>query len=67
MITVTLKIPGISCNHCVHTIKSEVIEIKGVKSVEVNIDSKIATITYEPPATEDQIKELLKEINYPVA
>jgi copper chaperone len=65
MKTVTYSIPNISCMHCVHTIKTEVSEIKGVKSVEADAQSKTATINFEAPATEEQIKDLLKEINYP--
>jgi hypothetical protein len=29
-------------------------------------DKKVATITFNPPATEEQIKALLAEIEYPV-
>jgi copper chaperone len=65
--TVTYTIPNISCGHCVHTIKSELTELEGVKAVEADQASKQATITYEPPATEDGIKALLAEINYPAA
>lgn len=66
MTTVTYSIPNISCGHCVHTIQSEVSELNGVKSVVANQDGKTATITFEPPATVEQIKALLAEINYPV-
>ena len=66
MTTVTYSIPNISCNHCVHTIQTEVADITGVKSVSADLNSKTATINYEPPATEDEIKSLLAEINYPV-
>lgn len=65
--TVTYTIPNISCGHCVHTIKSELSELKGVLTVEADQSTKQATITYEPPATEDGIKALLAEINYPAA
>ncbi len=63
--TVTYKIPNISCNHCVHTIKMEVGDLTGVQSVEASVDEKTATITFDSPATEEQIKALLAEINYP--
>ena len=66
MTTVTYTIPNISCMHCVHTIKTEVGEIAGVKTVDANADTKQATITFEPPATEETIKSLLAEIDYPV-
>ena len=64
MTTVTYNIPNISCGHCVHTIKMEVGEIEGVKSVDASQDSKQATITFDSPATEEGIIALLKEINY---
>ncbi|MEJ2599214.1 MAG: heavy-metal-associated domain-containing protein [Anaerolineales bacterium] len=67
MNTVTYSIPNISCHHCTHTIQSEVSEIAGVQSVTATVEPKQATITFDPPATEDEIKSLLAEINYPVA
>lgn len=67
MTKVTYNIPNISCNHCVHTIKMEVSELAGVQSVEADAESKQATIVFDAPATEEQIKALLAEINYPVA
>lgn len=67
MTTVIYSIPNISCGHCVHTIQMEVGELAGVESVMANQESKQATITFGAPATEDQIKTLLAEINYPVA
>ena len=65
--TITYKIPNISCGHCVYTITTEVSDLEGVKSVVADFISKQATITYEPPATEEKIKSVLAEINYPVA
>ena len=67
MTTVTYTIPNISCGHCVHTIKSEVSELPGVKTVVADVATKAATITFDNPATEEKIKTLLAEINYPVA
>ena len=67
MSTVTYKIPNISCAHCVHTIKSEVSELVGIQTVEADQFMKTATFTFDAPATEEQIKKLLAEINYPAA
>lgn len=66
MTTVTYSIPNISCGHCVHTIQMEVGDLQGVQSVSANAESKTATIAFDDPATEDSIKALLAEINYPV-
>jgi copper chaperone CopZ len=67
MKTVTYTIPNISCDHCVHTIKMELSDLEGVKTVEATKDPRQATITFTDPATETQIKSLLEEINYPVS
>ncbi len=67
MTTVTYSIPNISCGHCVHTIQSELSELAGVKSVVADAQTRKATITFEPPANEEAIKELLSSINYPAA
>jgi len=64
---VVYHIPNITCNHCVHTIKTEVSELPGVAAVEGDAAAKRVTITFEAPADEAQIKALLAEINYPVA
>ncbi len=61
----TLKIPNISCGHCVNAIKNELIEINGIQSIEGNPGDKTVTIEWEAPATMEIIKNKLKEINYP--
>ena len=66
MSTVTYTIPNISCKHCVHTIKMEVGDLNGVQKVEADEKTKQATITFAEPASEEKIKALLAEINYPV-
>ena len=66
MKTVNYKIPSINCNHCVHSIKNELSDLEGVKSVEADLASKMITIQFDEPATEEKIEALLQEINYPV-
>ena len=66
MQTVKYSVPSISCNHCVHTIKTELGELNGVKSVEADASTKQVVVQYDDPATQQGIEELLAEINYPV-
>jgi copper chaperone len=63
----TLSIPNISCGHCVMAIKNELNELEGVATVEGDPGDKSVTVEFEAPATLEQIKETLKEINYPAA
>lgn len=66
MQTKTFKVPNISCEHCVHTIQTELGELEGVKRVTAVEDSKTVTVEWaEPPQSWATIKALLEEINYP--
>jgi len=62
-----VKIPNINCGHCVNTIQSEIGELSGVVSVRADEQSKSADIAWNEPATWEQIKALLTELNYPPA
>lgn len=65
MTIVTYTVPAISCAHCTHTIETEVGELQGVQSVKAEVDTKKVQITFDAPASEEKIKALLSEINYP--
>lgn len=67
MTTVTYIVPNISCGHCVRTIQNEVAEVEGVQSVKADAGTKSVEIVFDAPATEEAIKALLAEINYPAA
>ena len=67
MTNVTYEVPAISCGHCVHTIQMEVGDLAGVQSVKASNETKKVEISFDAPATEDQIVALMKEINYPPA
>jgi copper chaperone CopZ len=45
----------------------EVGDMAGVTSVTANAETKMVEIVFDAPATEDAIKSLMTEINYPVA
>jgi copper chaperone CopZ len=66
MKTVTYSVPNISCKHCTHTISMELSEIEGVSNVDADVQTRLVTVTFDEPANEQGIKDLLAEINYPV-
>lgn len=63
----TFSIPNISCGHCVMTIKNELSELEGVKSVEGDQENKIIMVEWEEPATLKDIEQTLEDISYPVS
>ena len=46
MITERFQVPGVSCQHCVNAITSEVTAIPGVQQVQVALDSKTVTVAH---------------------
>ncbi len=67
MSNVTYSVPNIMCEHCIHTIQTELGELTGVQSVKADLATKKVAITFGDPATEEALKALLAEINYPVS
>ena len=65
MTIVTYSVPAISCGHCTHTIETELGDLQGIQSVKADEATKKVVITFDAPASENSIKALLSEINYP--
>ena len=45
--TITYSVPGVSCGHCQTAITAEVTGVRGVDSVDVDLDTKLVRITGE--------------------
>ncbi|MCU0559615.1 MAG: heavy-metal-associated domain-containing protein [Desulfobacterales bacterium] len=63
----TFSIPKISCGHCVMAIRNELAEIPGIRKVEGSPAGKTIEVEWEAPATEERIRAVLSEIDYPAA
>jgi len=63
----TFSIPNISCGHCVMTIKNELSELEGVKTVEGDPTNKNIIVEWEEPTTLENIKHTLQDIGYPAS
>ncbi|MDK2885952.1 MAG: copper chaperone [Thermosipho sp. (in: thermotogales)] len=57
-----LKVPDMSCNHCVMRIRNALEEL-GEKDFEINLDEKSVVISTE---NLEVVKEKLSDIDYPV-
>jgi copper chaperone len=44
MTEIRYSVPGMSCAHCEHAVSSELQEVSGVGSVEVDLDRKLVTV-----------------------
>jgi len=46
-----LNVQGMSCQHCVHAVKTSVSALDGVDSVEVSLEKKLVTVGFDPTRT----------------
>jgi copper chaperone len=65
METKTFKVPNMTCNGCVSTVKSEIEQIAGVVNVDVNKPAQLVTVEWNTPASWNLIEKALIEIEYP--
>jgi len=66
--TTTLNVNGMSCQHCVHAVKSSVGAIAGVQSVDVSLEKKLVTVGFDPGVTNlEAIKHAITDEGYTVA
>ncbi len=61
----TYTIPNIHCQHCVHTVKMELEELDGVEKVDVDLNTKKASVSMTSPEVEEEVLKTLTEIGYP--
>lgn len=63
----TLTVEGMSCQHCVNSIKNTVGALKGVTGVEVDLNRKLVTVSFnEDSVTVENIKEVIEDQGYEV-
>lgn len=64
----TVKVPNITCGHCVMTIQREVGELEGVQAVRADQATREVTVAWDDDATTwGDLVDFLTEINYPPA
>ena len=62
----TIKIKGMSCDHCVRAVSKVLNSIEGIKNVKVDLAKGEATFIEEKPVDVNMIKEQIKKAGYEV-
>ena len=65
--TSTFTVVGMTCGHCVRSVKSEVGKIDGVESVSVELESGTVTVESSAPITDGAFVAAVDEAGYEVA
>ena len=66
MATQTITVSGMTCGHCVSSVKGELGKLDGVTNVDVELRSGSVTITSDAPVELDAVKAAVDEAGYEV-
>jgi copper chaperone len=64
MPTTTLKIEGMTCGHCVHSVQQALFALPGVKKTEVSLAEKQAVVESEGPLDLSAAMKAVEEEGY---
>ena len=64
--TITYSVPGMSCDHCTRAVSREVSSVAGVSRVEVDLATKLVTVTGDG-LVDEALRAAIDEAGYEVA
>jgi copper chaperone len=60
----TIKVKGMSCQHCVQAVTKALNGIEGLKNVQVDLDSGQASFDKDKPVDLETVKAAVKDAGY---
>jgi copper chaperone len=64
MTTTTYRVEGMTCDHCVRAVTTELVMLDGVRSVDVNLSDGAVTVVSEAPIDLEDVREAIDEAGY---
>ncbi|WP_163563808.1 copper-binding metallochaperone CopP [Helicobacter suis] len=61
---ISLKVIGMTCQHCVDKIEKFVGELEGVNKIDVSLEKQQVVVAFEEPAKLEAIKEAILDAGY---
>lgn len=65
--TTTYTVTGMTCGHCVSSVREEVSEIAGVTGVDIVLETGLLTVTSEEPLDDGVVRAAVVEAGYAVS
>ena len=62
--TSTYRVHGMTCDHCVGAVTTELSKLDQVTDVEVSLDTGQTTITSDAPLDDDAVRAAIDEAGY---
>ena len=66
-VTTTYTVTGMTCEHCVNAVTSELTALDGVDDVQVDLGSGRVTVTSEAPLSDVAVRAAVDEAGYELA
>ncbi|MEV8637168.1 heavy-metal-associated domain-containing protein [Streptosporangium sp. NPDC051023] len=66
MSTTTYTVQGMTCGHCVSSVKEEIGEVPGITGVDVDLATGLVTVSGEGPISDDAIRAAVETAGYEV-
>ena len=67
MTTATYRVTGMTCDHCVRAVTTELVLLEGVRSVDVDLAQGAVTVTSDGPLDREEVREAIDEAGYALA
>lgn len=64
MTTTTYQVTGMTCDHCVRAVTTELIMLPGVRSVDIDLGEGAVTVTSDGPLDLVEVREAIDEAGY---
>ena len=64
MATSTYTVTGMTCGHCVASVREEVGELRGVRDVAVDLPTGAVTVTSDTPVDDADVRAAVEEAGY---
>jgi copper chaperone len=64
MTTQTYAVTGMTCDHCVRAVTTELVLVPGVRSVDVDLEAGAVTVTSDEPLDREVVSEAIDEAGY---
>ena len=65
--TRTYNVTGMTCEHCVLSVREEIEEISAVSAVDVDLETGTVAVTAPETVTTEQIRAAVEEAGYQLA
>jgi copper chaperone len=60
----TYQVSGMTCDHCVRAVTTELVLLPGVRSVDVDLAQGAVTVTSDGPLDLQEVREAIDEAGY---